>query len=157
MDVRGVIPNPDPMLMVMEMLQTQRKTRPPVPSVDLLCFPYSSDPSAVHPIRSKTKASLCPVVPVVAQLAHTPSDADAPNLDLNPLTVRKARRRRNPKAKANPRPPAQFWRPEPSWTGPCRGYAYGYPSYLAVGEGVRRAENWRYQRDKIKEATVDGR
>jgi len=152
MAVRGVVPTPDPMLMVVEMLQMPRKSRPPVPSADLVYFPYSSDPSAVHPIRSKTKASLCPVVPVAAQPTHTPSDPD-----LNRLTVHQTRRRRKPKAKAKPRPPAQFWRPEPSWTGPCRGYAYGYPSCLAVGEGVRRAENWQYQRDKIKGATVDGR
>ncbi|KAF9036147.1 hypothetical protein BJ165DRAFT_1533011 [Panaeolus papilionaceus] len=112
--------------------QQPRKTRPPVPAESLQKYPYTGQPSSPSKDKPLKLPQDCPLVDVV------PIE----------MSTRKPRRR-NRSAKNKERPPPQFWRPDPSWGGKSLGYAYGYPSGLAVTQGFGRSDHWRYQRDTM--------
>ncbi|KAF8199521.1 hypothetical protein BJ912DRAFT_949260 [Pholiota molesta] len=122
-----VIPDTEPCMMIIRTLQNPRKTRPPVPPLQLTHYPYVSDKSKIppHPSTSKT-------------------------LNVPPLT--QTLRRRGIVVEKE-RPPPQFWRPNPNLKGKCRGYAYGYPSNLSLVESCGNGGGsgpWKYKRDTMK-------
>lgn len=125
------IPTPAPPMLVITKQQPPRKTRPPVLSSELVYHPYVSR-GPTNPALPKTE--VCPVV-------------DAKPSGPKIKSSRRQRRKRL-KESTRQRPSPQFWRPEPSWLGPCRGYAFGYPS--SFGSGVEKG----YQRDRMKKARL---
>lgn len=62
------------------------------------------------------------------------------------------RKRRRSKRDLGARPLPSFWRPKSSWEGKCRGYAMGYPSYLAVFDVDGPNTTIKYRRDTMRGA-----
>lgn len=131
------VEEPSPRVMIIRTLQSPRKTRPPVPSSMLKKYPYVSDTSSleVDSLGSKTRSFFT----LDARYANETSQG--------PRKTSRRRRKTVPKE----RPPPQFWRPSSTLTGKCRGYAYGYPSYLASSMGSLRT---RYKRDSMKKGVL---
>ncbi|KAF8150605.1 hypothetical protein B0H34DRAFT_729447, partial [Crassisporium funariophilum] len=134
---RAPLSEPSPQVMVIERLQPPRKTRPPVQPTKLSHYPYTSDVSTI-PSSLGTKA--CQTI-----------DGDFEPSEIHPAH-RRGRRRRKGALLDKERPPPQFWTPSPLLKGKCRGYAYGYPSYLAAAEGPVDKTRWKYQRDTMRKA-----
>ncbi|PPQ91018.1 hypothetical protein CVT25_013943 [Psilocybe cyanescens] len=134
-NLRAKLRDSSPPVMVVRTTQTPRKTRPPVESSKLVQFPYTPDIStlSVEPIKSRTMD--CPSI-----------NAESTYIDAS-TAHRRSRRRRKTSIQDKKRPIPQFWRPSPSLTGKCRGYAYGYPGYLASATGSMRV---KYTRDRMK-------
>jgi hypothetical protein len=67
-------------------------------------------------------------------------------------SARKGRRQRRWKEAmcVKERPLPQYYRPNFTWEGKCRGYGYGYPSSFAMAEGYDHTVYWKYKRDTIK-------
>jgi len=122
------IPTPSPAMLVITKQQPPRNTRPPVPASELIYHPYVSQ-GPTNPAAVPT-TKICPVVDDV--------ESSGPKFKSS-----RRQRRKRLKESTRQRPEPRFWRPEPSWSGPCRGYAFGYPSSFGSGE---------YQRDRMKKA-----
>lgn len=123
---------PAPPMLVLTKQQPLRKTRPSVPPSELVYHPYAprgpTNPAALP------KAKICPVL-------------DVESSERKPRSSRRQRRKKL-KDSTRQRSSPRFWRPSPSWSGSCRGYAYGYPT--SFGDGLET-----YQRDRMKKATCD--
>jgi hypothetical protein len=127
----GQIPTPAPSMLVITKQQPSRKTRPPVPSSELGYHPYVSQ-GPTNPV-ALPKTKICPVVDV---------ESSGPKIKSS-----RRQRRKRLRESTRQRPSPRFWRPDPSWSGPCRGYAFGYPSSFEIGPAEKE-----YQRDRMKKS-----
>jgi len=119
------IPTPAPPLLLITTKQQPRKTRPPVLATDLAYFPYNS--AAINP-RTQPNVKICPTL----------------GADDTTKSSRRQRRKRLNVSKSD-RPLPKFWRPDATWSGPCKGYAYGYPC-------TGMTQKSKYERDRMKTA-----
>ncbi|KDR76369.1 hypothetical protein GALMADRAFT_268010 [Galerina marginata CBS 339.88] len=136
-NVFAKLEHPLPNMMIVRTLQNFRKTRPPVTPSALAQFPYISDISTMRLDSVKSRAMDCPVIDAVDDVT-----------DPSPTQKRRRRKRRSILQRSD-QPLPQFWRPNPSLAGKCRGYAYGYPSSLEPRQNHPRR---RYNRDSMKKA-----
>lgn len=118
--VKMLLPTPNPVMMVLQSDQTFRKTRPPVPSSQIMHYPYVKD-GTLPWTDAITKIPDCPIM-----------SFDSPK---SPLPKNETKRKRKRGKMLNwPRLPPSFWRPNPAHGGKGLGYAMGYPCSMAALE-----------------------
>jgi len=127
-------PAPAPPLLLILTKQQPRKTRPPVLSNELIYYPYNT--AAINP-RAQPNVKICPTL-----------DVDLMQLDTTKSSRRQRRKWLNG-SKQDSRALPKFWGPGATWSGLCKGYAYGSPSG-STNTTTGMTQKSKYKRDRIK-------